>query len=67
MGKIVGLVFDKESNNESKVNLKLNELTLNELKDLAYKKGIEFNSKVKKDDLISLIENNIEVDEEEEV
>lgn len=67
MGKIVGLTFSKEANiDKERNNIKLNELTINALKDLAHENGIEFNSKIKKDDLIVLIENYKESDEVEE-
>lgn len=69
MGRIVGLVFkdtkmkEKEAKTE---DIDLNKLTLDQLKSLAEEKGIEFNSKTKKDELIFLIENEIEADTEDE-
>lgn len=62
MGRIVGLVFKdtKIKNND----VDLNKLTLDQLKSLAEEKGIEFAPKIKKDDLIFLIENEIENEEE---
>lgn len=71
MGRIVGLVFkDTEiKDKEVKTNdVDLNKLTLEQLKSLAEEKGIEFNSKIKKDDLIFLIENDIddEIENKEE-
>ena len=67
MGRIVGLVFKdtKIKEKEFKNNdLDLNKLTLDQLKSLAEEKGIEFDHKIKKDDLIFLIENEIENEEE---
>lgn len=69
MGRIVGLVFKdtKMKGKEAKTeDIDLNKLTLDQLKSLAEEKGIEFNSKTKKDELIFLIENEIEVDTEDE-
>ena len=69
MGRIVGLVFKDTKNKEKKAkrdDVDLNKLTLDQLKSLAEEKGIEFNSKTKKDELIFLIENEIEVDTEDE-
>lgn len=62
MGRIVGLVFKdtKIKNND----VDLNKLTLDQLKSLAEEKGIEFAPKIKKYDLIFLIENEIENEEE---
>lgn len=67
MGRIVGLVFKdtKIKEREFKNNdVDLNKLTLDQLKSLAEEKGIEFVPKIKKDDLIFLIENEIEKKEE---
>lgn len=67
MGRIVGLVFKdtKIKEKEFKNNdVDLNKLTLDQLKSLAEEKGIEFTPKIKKDDLIFLIENEIENEEE---
>lgn len=69
MGRIVGLVFKDTKNKEKKAktdDVDLNKLTLDQLKSLAEEKGIEFNSKTKKDELIFLIENEIEADIEDE-
>lgn len=63
MGRIVGLVFKdtKIKEKEFKNNdVDLNKLTLDQLKSLAEEKGIEFTPKIKKDDLIFLIENEEE-------
>ncbi|WP_195952266.1 Rho termination factor N-terminal domain-containing protein [Clostridium saudiense] len=67
MGRIVGLVFKdtKIKEKEFKNNdVDLNKLTLDQLKSLAEEKGIEFDHKIKKYDLIFLIENEIENEEE---
>lgn len=67
MGRIVGLVFKdtKIKEREFKNNdVDLNKLTLDQLKSLAEEKRIEFVPKIKKDDLIFLIENEIEKKEE---
>ncbi len=62
MGRIIGLVFEvKEVKN---ADVSLNKLTLEQLKSLAEEKGIEFTPKIKKDDLIILIKNEIENEEE---
>ena len=69
MGRIVGLVFKdtKMKGKEAKTeDIDLNKLTLDQLKSLAEERGIEFNSKTKKDDLIFLIENEIEAGTEDE-
>lgn len=69
MGRIVGLVFKDTKNKEKKAkrdDVDLNKLTLDQLKSLAEERGIEFNSKTKKDDLIFLIENEIEAGTEDE-
>lgn len=69
MGRIVGLVFKDTKNKEKKAkrdDVDLNKLTLDQLKSLAEEKGIEFNSKTKKDELIFLIENEIEAGTEDE-
>lgn len=69
MGRIVGLVFKDTKIKENEVkadNVDLNKLTLDQLKSLAEERGIEFNSKTKKDDLIFLIENEIEAGTEDE-
>ena len=71
MGRIVGLVFKdtKIKEKEFKNNdVDLNKLTLDQLKSLAEEKGIEFAPKIKKYDLIFLIENDIddEIENKEE-
>lgn len=69
MGRIVGLVFKDTKMKEKEVkteDIDLNKLTLDQLKSLAEERGIEFNSKTKKDDLIFLIENEIEAGTEDE-
>lgn len=63
MGRIVGLVFKDTEIKDKEVrtnDIDLNKLTLEQLKSLAEGKGIEFSSKIKKDDLIFLIENDID-------
>lgn len=67
MGRIVGLVFKDSEIKEKEIknnDVDLNKLTLDQLKSLAEEKGIEFTPKIKKDDLIFLIENEIEKKEE---
>lgn len=69
MGRIVGLVFKDTEIEEKEVKnnyVDLNKLTLDQLKSLAEENGIEFTPKIKKDDLIVLIENDKENDEVEE-
>ena len=50
MGRLVGLVFEKEIR-------ELSSLKLDELKAIADEKGIEYESKIKKEVLIQLIED----------
>lgn len=69
MGRIVGLVFKDTKIKEKELkntDVDLNKLTLDQLKSLAEKKGIEVAPKIKKDDLIFLIENEIEDETENE-
>ena len=69
MGRIVGLVFKDTKIKEKELkntNVDLNKLTLDQLKSLAEEKGIEVAPKIKKDDLIFLIENEIEDETENE-
>ncbi|WP_404989289.1 HeH/LEM domain-containing protein [Clostridium culturomicium] len=49
MGKLVGLVFKKGPK-------ELNSLKMDELKAIADEKGIEYDSKIKKEGLIQLLE-----------
>lgn len=60
MGKIIGRVF-KEELEDFTENLSVKELeslNLTQLKGVAKELNIEFDSKIKKDDLIKLIEEN---------
>lgn len=60
MGKIIGRIFEEELENFTG-NLSVEELesfTLTQLKEVAKKLNIEFDSKIKKYDLIKLIEEN---------
>lgn len=60
MGKIIGRVF-KEELEDFTGKLPVEELesfTLTQLKEFAKKLNIEFDSKIKKEDLIKLIEEN---------
>ncbi|WP_075809787.1 Rho termination factor N-terminal domain-containing protein [Clostridium perfringens] len=60
MGKIIGRVF-KEELEDFTEKLPVEELesfTLTQLKEFAKKLNIEFDSKIKKEDLIKLIEEN---------
>lgn len=60
MGKIIGRVF-KEELEDFTENLSVEELeslNLTQLKGVAKELNIEFDSKIKKDDLIKLIEEN---------
>lgn len=43
--------------NEQSDNKELNKLKLEQLKELATEKGIDFDAKIKKEDLINLLEN----------
>lgn len=60
MSKIVGRVFEKElDNSEEKLPVEeLDNLTLTQLKEFAKELNVEFDSKIKKDDLIRLIKEN---------
>ncbi|MDU2489641.1 MAG: HeH/LEM domain-containing protein [Clostridium celatum] len=48
------VLLENEDNNE--VSNELTDLTVEQLKEIAIAKGIEFNSKVKKNELIDMIE-----------
>ncbi|MDU4882989.1 HeH/LEM domain-containing protein [uncultured Clostridium sp.] len=48
------VLLENEDNNE--VYSDLNDLTVEQLKEIATSKGIEFNSKIKKNELIDMIE-----------
>ena len=50
MGKIVGLVFNQEK------EVALNKLKVEDLKSLCDKRGIEYDSKAKKDELVVLLD-----------
>nr|WP_303243961.1 HeH/LEM domain-containing protein [uncultured Cellulosilyticum sp.] len=50
MGKIVGLVFNQEK------EVALNKLKVEDLKALCDKRGIEYDSKAKKDELVVLLD-----------
>nr|WP_302596469.1 HeH/LEM domain-containing protein [uncultured Cellulosilyticum sp.] len=50
MGKIVGLVFNQEK------EVALNKLKVEALKALCDKRGIEYDSKAKKDELVVLLD-----------
>ena len=69
MGRIVGLVFKDTKIKEKELkntDVDLNKLTLDQLKSLAEEKKVEVAPKIKKDDLIFLIENEIEDETENE-
>ncbi len=60
MGKIIGRVFKEEleSFTENLLVEELESFTLTQLKEVAKELNVEFDSKIKKDDLIKLIEEN---------
>lgn len=60
MGKVIGRVFKEELENfTEKLQVEaLDSFTLTQLKEFAKELNIEFDSKIKKDDLINLIEIN---------
>ncbi|MGX8833969.1 HeH/LEM domain-containing protein [Amedibacillus sp. YH-ame6] len=53
MSRIVGLVFEAEQDNK-----KSNEPSVNELKEILDKNGIEYDKKAKKADLLKLLEDS---------
>lgn len=60
MGKIIGRVFKEELEDFTEILSveELESLNLTQLKGVAKELNIEFDSKIKKDDLIKLIEEN---------
>lgn len=57
MGRIIGRIFNEELTEDLSIE-ELEVYSITRLKEIAKKLKIEFDSKIKKDDLIKLIEEN---------